>query len=277
MYNRSYHFIPANKPKLFDRLSGLNADAYILDLEDAVPSEQKPEATQSLLDWCERYPCHTNLYVRVNGVDHPMAEAEREIFEKTPSMGIVLPKLRDEKSLRGAIDFYTGSSTRKVIGLIESPEALFRLDELVGTQQLSGIGLGLEDFLVDTPYHSSQLSQLVNQIRTKVALAAMRGGIEGIDTISLDLSGGKALKRDVEEALSAGLTGKFSIHPNQLTVIHSGFSPRVEDLVLAGNLESELDRFNEESGYFRYQDQILSPPKIKKLKNVLQFKKQHQL
>jgi hypothetical protein len=51
MFDRSYHFIPANRPKLFDRSGSLGADVYVFDLEDAVSRDEKPAALAALEEW----------------------------------------------------------------------------------------------------------------------------------------------------------------------------------------------------------------------------------
>ncbi|WP_053245940.1 aldolase/citrate lyase family protein [Achromobacter sp. DMS1] len=43
---RSLLFVPANAPAFIERAHERGADAVILDLEDAVPAEQKEEARQ---------------------------------------------------------------------------------------------------------------------------------------------------------------------------------------------------------------------------------------
>jgi citrate lyase subunit beta/citryl-CoA lyase len=45
---RSYLFVPGNRPERFEKARSAGADAVILDLEDAVPSEKKTETRETL-------------------------------------------------------------------------------------------------------------------------------------------------------------------------------------------------------------------------------------
>lgn len=48
MSGRSYLFVPGNRPDRFEKARSVGADAVILDLEDAVPSEKKTETRETL-------------------------------------------------------------------------------------------------------------------------------------------------------------------------------------------------------------------------------------
>jgi len=269
---RSYHFIPANKPKLFDRVDSLDADAYIFDLEDAVPGEAKAESLAQLSDWLSGRGSLKGLYLRVNGFEHPVAGQERDFLDQFPTLGVVLPKVESVVGLSRSIDFYGLGGKRRLIGLIESPFGLKNLDSILEVEALCAIGLGLEDFLSDSIFNADQLDTLVATVRAQIALAAMSWEIEAIDTISLNFIAGAALDDDVLVARSAGFSAKFSIHPSQIAVINTYFSPADGFIAKAKLLEQELEYLSEESGYFRTTDStLLSPPTLKKLKRVLQY------
>lgn len=48
MSGRSYLFVPGNRPERFEKARSAGADAVILDLEDAVPSEKKTVTREAL-------------------------------------------------------------------------------------------------------------------------------------------------------------------------------------------------------------------------------------
>ena len=81
MSGRSYLFVPGNRPDRFDASSSASmatvrfekarsagADAVILDLEDAVPSEKKTETREAVSAWLSP---ESPAYVRVNGTATP--------------------------------------------------------------------------------------------------------------------------------------------------------------------------------------------------------------
>ena len=51
MVARSYLFVPATRPDRFEKAIQSGADAVIIDLEDAVPTQSKAEARAGLAKW----------------------------------------------------------------------------------------------------------------------------------------------------------------------------------------------------------------------------------
>ena len=58
MTNRSYLFVPGNRPERFDKALARGADAVIVDLEDAVPPDQKDARSR------QRSPCSASRSAR---------------------------------------------------------------------------------------------------------------------------------------------------------------------------------------------------------------------
>ena len=50
-------------------------------------------------------------------------------------------------------------------------------------------------------------------------------GVEALDTVYTDIADLDGLRRECEEAVAMGFTGKISIHPSQIEVINEAFTP----------------------------------------------------
>lgn len=275
MFNRSYHFIPANKPKLFGRLATLGADAYIFDLEDAVAESEKAISLSSLQTWLQSQSSIDGVYLRVNGHRHALAAEEKKLITSMPGMGVVLPKVESRSELDETCLFYGLTPKRPLIALIESARGFTQVRDILARGILSAVGLGLEDFLSGSIYETSDILKLVDQLRVTLALEAMSHGVESIDTISTDFSGGDSFLTELREIKATGMSGKFSIHPNQIASINAAFFPNESLCYKAKRLFLDIPDLDENMGYFQHKDELLSPPKIKKLKEVLQFVKHH--
>ena len=57
------------------------------------------------------------------------------------------------------------------------------------------------------------------------AVAAAAAGVEAIDTVYTDVADLDGLRRECEDGVAMGFTGKISIHPNQIAVINDVFTP----------------------------------------------------
>ena len=63
---RSVLFVPASRPELAPKALRSCPDAVVLDLEDAVPADQKSSARTALCDMVSVLVDHADVLVRVN-------------------------------------------------------------------------------------------------------------------------------------------------------------------------------------------------------------------
>ena len=75
---RSYLYVPTTKLELLPKALASEADAVILDLEDGVPVERKPEGRKNLNELVA-IPHDKPLFVRVNPLQTEFAAADLEI------------------------------------------------------------------------------------------------------------------------------------------------------------------------------------------------------
>lgn len=276
MFERSFHFVPAHRRKLYDRLGDWSADAIIFDLEDAVAAEDKPEATTGLAALFDRSEIPDNWWVRINGLDHDRSAAECELLNRHPGIGLVLPKLSGPDELAEVARLY--GSDRRIIALVESFAGVACLrDGVPAAPGLYGIGLGLEDLYSEMIFGSAELEACTRALRTEVVLFARAHGLLPIDTISLHLQDRQALERDAREARSCGMGAKFSIHPFQVPTINQVFSPGSEAVQLAARIVPQFPDPAAEAGYTRQGKELVTPPKIKQAHLIHTFATHHEL
>lgn len=277
MFERSFHFIPANKPVLFTRLEQLGADAYVFDLEDSVPAEEKIEAIQQLDDFLKTTSFPDNrLFMRINGLNTQWSAQESQLIRKNPSVGLVLPKIESDAQLNETLDYFGATTETSVIALIESFAGIAQLSSICRSDRLKAIGLGMEDLLSDTIFPMEDLHTLVQRLRTDLAINAAANRLISIDTISMDFSGGESFREECRAIRACGIVAKFSIHPSQPAIINQTFSPDKESQEWATNLCIQTEQLPELSGYLRLGNQIISPPKLKKARLIHQRTKYYE-
>ena len=92
---RSMLFVPGDRPERFAKAAASGADAVILDLEDAVVAERRPQARTEIAAWLRSSERKIPVWVRINPVDSDDALADlAAVIDGRPD-GIVLPKARD--------------------------------------------------------------------------------------------------------------------------------------------------------------------------------------
>lgn len=136
---RTLLFVPGNDARRSAKALGTDADAAILDLEDAVAESEKVAARTVVAESLARERA-TPCYVRVNGWDTALAHADLLAVVAAGLDGIVLPKVEAAHQLL-AIDWLLGQLERErglayggvdLIALVETARGLTAVDAIAG-------------------------------------------------------------------------------------------------------------------------------------------------
>ena len=282
---RSLLFVPGDSEKKLSKSATVPADALILDLEDSVTPENKAAARELLGSFLSDHAeaRQKQIWVRINPVDQPAAlEDLAGIMHGRPD-GIVQPKTRspDDVLLLGQhlenfekdMGLVTGS-TRILPVATETPGAIFSLGQYVRCdQRLAGLTWGAEDL-------STAVGALANKnregkwtspfqlVRNLCLFAAHAAGVAAIDTIYADFRDLEGLRATCDEARRDGFSGKLAIHPDQVTVINSAFTPSEEEINQARRIVN-LFAANPGAAALSLDGVMLDIPHLKQARNIL--------
>jgi hypothetical protein len=152
---RSMLFVPGDSPRKFEKASEGNADALIIDLEDSVVTDKKPEARGLTLAMLKGRNKPHQLYVRVNALDTGMTLADLAAVIPGRPDGIVLPKSQGGDDVRQVATWLealeaaagiTVGATRIVCVATETAGSIFGLGSYKGcSPRLAGLMWGAED------------------------------------------------------------------------------------------------------------------------------------
>jgi len=135
---RSFLFAPGNHPRRVEKALTLDADAVILDLEDAVAIAEKP-ATRSAIVAAYGQARIGLLYVRVNAADTAFCHGDFTAIVRTGLDGIILPKVESAATIQ-TIDWLLGNLERErglapggidLIPIIETAKGLRDIDAIL--------------------------------------------------------------------------------------------------------------------------------------------------
>jgi len=242
---RSMLFVPANNWRLIQSAREEEPDAIILDLEDAVPIDEKETARWFIRDAVKmlKENGHT-VIVRVNGLATGLTKIDLEFALQEGVEGVMLPKSETKEDilkLEGLIEEEERKRKLikiKIIPLIESAKGIFNVDEMVfASDRVCAVGFGAADYLRD--FGKSYFTISSDQIellypRSRISVAARAAGIPSIDTPFLGLIiDREGLIRESKIALSLGFKGKMCIHPMHIKFINEIFSPSEQDVDMA--------------------------------------------
>ena len=105
---RSFVFAPGNHARRVEKALSLDADAVILDLEDAVATAEKRTTRDAVIAALTR-PRRPLLYVRVNSADTEFCYGDLAAIVRPGLDGIILPKVESAAGL-ATVDWLLASS-----------------------------------------------------------------------------------------------------------------------------------------------------------------------
>ncbi|MBI2460148.1 MAG: CoA ester lyase [Candidatus Rokubacteria bacterium] len=261
---RSVHFVPGGNERMIAKALTLPADGLILDLEDAVALERKAEARAAVLRWLETLDFGAReRWVRIN----PLATDIRAVVE-------ILDRLEDQHGL-------PFGATRLLLIATETPEGLLNIDEVArASPRIAALTWGVEDLsaamgLPRTRDAEGRYLEIPRYARVMTAVAAAAAGVEAIDTVFTDIPNLEGLRRECEEAVAMGFTGKLSIHPSQIPVINETFTPSPEEAKEAEALIAAFEEHRQKgAGAFAYKGQMVDTPHLARARGIVERARQ---
>lgn len=231
---RSFLFAPGNHPRRVEKALSLDADATILDLEDACPIAEK-KATRAVVLAAYQKPRKCQGYVRVNAMSTEWGYGDIVAVVQKGIDGIVLPKLETVDEIRAAEWLVTNlerdrglkSGAFDVIPIIETAKGLANIRAIcaAGTR-VKRIAFGAGDFTLDLNMTWTRSEAELLPYRSECVLASRAAGIEPpIDTVWVDLKDGEGFRQSVAAIKGLGFQGKMCIYPDQVPVVNEMLSP----------------------------------------------------
>jgi citrate lyase subunit beta / citryl-CoA lyase len=243
---RSYLYVPGDRRDRLDGAFGRGADALIVDLEDAIPSQGKTMARATVAGWLPTLsapPCP--VWVRINGAS---AQEDCDAAIADQVTGVVVPKA--DPDLLNEVDRLLSAHERRlrldhgtfhVIALIETASGLLSAVELARAPRVRRLGLGEADLAADLGLIPSPDRAELASIRLQVVVASTVAGIAPpIAPTSTDLRDLDAFRRSSAQLLSLGFRARTAIHPTQVAVINEVFAPSPEQVAEATRVLASL-------------------------------------
>jgi citrate lyase beta subunit len=283
---RSLHFVPGGNERMMTRALTLAADGLILDLEDAVPPDRKAAIRPVVREWLEKLDFGAReRWVRMNPLASGLGRADlAETIAGRPH-GYVLPKpcaAADVRAVAQTLDSLESrhgilhGTTRLIPIATETPEGLLNIKEIAAASpRIVAISWGVEDLgaamglgrvrdaagaYLDIPRHA----------RVMCAVAAAAAGVEALDTVYTDIANLAGLRRECDEAVQMGFSGKISIHPGQIPVINEVFTLDPAVVAEAQALVAAFEEHRRRGLYaFTFKGQMVDAPHLARALKVL--------
>lgn len=229
---RSWLYVPAIKHRWYPRLKGLDADVFVLDLEDSVAPNKKDEARLALTEKSKDISImgERPFFVRVNHQETQYYQRDiKTVFEiRSKLKGVVLPKVSSASEI-GRLE--EDIADLEIVPIIETLRGEKNASEIINASpRICCIQWGESaDYSLDYRRFPKPLDAMTDPVALDFAIAILKeariAGKEVMDGLFLDYKDAEGLKKRCEWAFDIGFEGKVAIHPDQIPIINSCFTP----------------------------------------------------
>ncbi len=279
---RSWLFAPGDSQRKIAKAVEGAADIVLLDLEDAVATENKPLARQMVRDVLKDNPQRARIWVRINPLDGPHTLDDLAAIMPARPGGIMLPKVSGRQDVE-RLDHYLSAfevahdiavgSTSVVVLVTETAEAMFHTGDYKGAPRVVALTWGAEDLADSIGASSNKKADggygfTYELARSLCLLGAATAGVPAIETIQSDFRDLDGLKARAEKVRRDGYRGMLAIHPAQVDVINAAFTPTAEEIAEA---QAIVDLFaaNPGVGAIGYKGGMLDRPYLSRAQQLL--------
>jgi citrate lyase subunit beta/citryl-CoA lyase len=274
MIRRSSLFVPAHVPRFVQKAGSAGADAVILDLEDAVPADQKDAARAGLPEAVAKLT--GTVVVRVNSGD-ALAD-DIEACARAGVQEILLPKADGPEDVLRFRELCRGAGFEPALSvLIETTRGLARMAETLACGPIATMALGVEDLRVElepfAPDGAPESATLMH-IHVTAVLAAMAAGVVPLGLIGPigNISDLDRLRAGAAAAWRMGYRGTLCIHPSQVPVHNAEYAPSAGDLAWAEAVaEGAAEAAKEGRGAFVVDGAMVDAPLVERAARIMRL------
>jgi citrate lyase subunit beta/citryl-CoA lyase len=272
---RSLLFAPANQPDLVAKAPRSGPDAIVIDLEDAVPADDKaqtralvPPAARALRDSCGQ---SSAILLRVNSPATEWFDGDVANALCSEIDGVVIPKLESAEQVWHVRRTLSAARRGKafIIGGIETAIGVDNAAEVVRAG-IDAVYFGAEDFIADMGGVRTSSSQEVLYARSRVALCARVAGIAPIDQTIAAFTDTAAFRSDATDGRAIGYRGKICIHPAQVPVANEIFGHTAAEVERASRIVAAFEESARRgAGVTVVDGQMIDEPHVRLARAVL--------
>lgn len=237
---RSVLYVPGSNARALAKSRALDADAVIIDLEDAVAPEEKPAARAAAVAAVAAGGFgHREVVIRVNGIDTPWGADDLAAAAAAGPDGVLVPKVSGPETLRRVTASLAGApGSLRLWAMIETPLAVLRLADIAGTaadpaSRLAVLVLGTNDLAKDLRVATPPGREPLLPWLAATVAAARAQRLDALDGVFNALDDPAGLAAEAGQGRDFGFDGKTCIHPGQLAVCNRVFAPAPDELAWA--------------------------------------------
>jgi citrate lyase subunit beta/citryl-CoA lyase len=270
---RSYLYVPGHQPNRIVKARGAAADALVIDLEDAVPPQERARAREVVADALREPAATQQIWVRVNAVATGLTGDDIEAVASPHLAGVRIAKVDSADDVRFvAARLAAAGCDAPIQCLIESAAGLERISEVARADPaVAGVALGETDLAADL---GVEVDDGLRYARSRCVVAARAAGLAPpVQSVFTNLADEDGLRRSTETGRALGFLGRSAIHPRQLAVINDVFTPDPARIAAAHELIEALERASAEgrSAFVLDDGRFVDPAVVERARRTLEI------
>ncbi len=222
---RSWLLVPASHPELFATAQKSEADAIIIDMEDAVAANDKEQARKDTVDWLTS---GHRAWVRINDASSDFWSDDCAALKKVDGLeGVMLAKSESTSHIDDTADRLPEAT--RILALVETARGLQNVAQIAHAPATFRIAFGTGDFKRDTATGDDPVALLYARSQLVIASRAARLPAP-IDGPTLNIA---VLPAGTAHAKEMGMSGKLCLTHEHAAIINEGLSPSHKDIAWA--------------------------------------------
>jgi citrate lyase subunit beta/citryl-CoA lyase len=259
---RSFLFVPGDRPERFAKALAAGADRVVVDLEDAVLPDAKSAARDNVASWCAGAEA-AEIAVRINGSETAWSADDLRLVAALSNVtAVILPKAEDRAVIE-AIASRLGRQQR-LVALVETVRGYLNRHEIARSRGVTRMAFGSVDFCTETGIRG--LGSELDPVRVELVIASAAAGLAPpVEGVTIDIRSETVLAQDVDRARRLGFGGKLCIHPSQVGAVNEGFAPGEDEIRWAERVVAA----SRSSGATTVDGRLVDKPVIEQARRVL--------
>ncbi|HEU5315634.1 MAG TPA: CoA ester lyase, partial [Chloroflexota bacterium] len=285
---RSMLFTPGDQPRKVEKaLADLPADAVILDLEDAVAIDRKPQTRAPVayaVTQPRARPDAPRVFVRANALTTPWFFGDLNAIVAAGLDGVILPKTAGPEEVFAADAYLTHLERERglpeksveLLPLIESASGAASLRRLCRVAQRTArvrrLGFGATDFTNDIGATWTDDESQLLLVCSQLVLYSREAGLDPpIDTVYPHFRDRDGYEARCRRSRALGFGGRMCIHPDQIEPTNRLYAPTEEEVEWATEVIAAFEEAEKEgTAALTVRGQLVDYAFVVRARNILE-------
>ncbi len=262
--HRSALYMPGSNERALEKAKSLSADLFIFDMEDAVSPDNKERARNLILNVLSNEKDDyrgKKILTRINSMDTVWANMDLECLQNSGTDGILFPKVSEVSDMlliQKRLVELNFKKTPEIWIMAETPKCVLNLGKILDEfSNIGGIVVGTNDLAKELVLPKQIGRTGLLYALGSIILTAKAHNVITLDGVFNGISDEDGLCSEAKEGKNMGYDGKTLIHPNQIDITNTVFSPSEKEIDLANKIIEAYEKAKEEKSGVTTVDGVL--------------------